>query len=72
MRSEVDVSKALGQAGTKLLWICGLFGMSPKALCLKGAYEGSRMFMIPKRKNAIESPTAPRSLSDVVPLVTCS
>jgi hypothetical protein len=43
-----------------------------KGLWLKGAYEGSRMLMIPRRKNALESPTAPRSLSDVVPLVTCS
>lgn len=43
-----------------------------KGLWLKGAYEGSRMLMIPKRKNAIESSTAPHSLSDVVLLVTCS
>ena len=43
-----------------------------EGLWLKGAYEGSRMLMIPKRKNAIESSTAPRSLSDVVLLVTWS
>ena len=45
---------------------------SRQRVVVERAYGGSRMLTIPKRKNVIESSTAPCSLSDVVLLVTCS